>query len=241
MELKEFIFKLCAVPSVSGFEKREAKQIDALVADRLDLAFADGVGNRVFKKSCGRSGAPKILIDAHLDEIGMLVTEVTDDGFLRVAPLGGIDVSILQAADVAVYAKQTLRGVICSTPPHLKTDDKLPEPCELLVDVGLSGKKAKELIEVGTPIGFVPNYGELLEGRLVGKSFDDKACAACALWAVMNTPSEKLAADVYVLLSSVEETNRIGGVSAATYSVAPQSRLLGLPEYQAIELFVKLC
>lgn len=221
MELKDFIFELCAVPSVSGFEKRSTEELKKLVGDGLELVSVDGVGNHIFVKRCGKQGVPKILIDTHFDEIGMLVTDVADGGFLRVAPLGGIDPSILQAADVVIYGKQTLQGVVCSTPPHLKKDDKLKSAEEVLIDTGLTKEKASELIPVGTPVGFAPVYGELLNERIVGKSFDDKACAACALWAIMNTPSEELAGDVYVLLSSVEETNRLGGAAAGTFSVMP--------------------
>ena len=221
MEIRELIFKLCAIPSVSGFEKRGTQALDALVDGQLERVFVDGVGNHVYKKSCGKEGAPRLLIDAHFDEIGMIVTDIAEGGFLRVAPMGGIDPSILSAADVIIYGKQTLRGVICSTPPHLKKDEKLVRPDQMLVDTGLSEERAKELIEIGTPVGFAPVYGELLGERLIGKSFDDKAPAACALWTVINTPAQKLAADVYVLLSSVEETNRLGGVSAATYAIDP--------------------
>lgn len=221
MELCELIFKLCAIPSVSGFEKRGTQALDALIGGTLEKVFVDGVGNHVYKKSCGKEGAPRLLIDTHFDEIGMIVTDIVEGGFLRIAPIGGIDPSILSAADVIIYGKEVLRGVICSTPPHLKKDDKLLRPDEMLIDTGLSEERAKELIEVGTPVGFAPVYGELLGERLVGKSFDDKAPAACALWTVMNTPSEALAADVYVLLSSVEETSRLGGVSAATYAIDP--------------------
>lgn len=221
MKLKDFIFKLCAVPSVSGFERKSTKELCSIVGDSLEFVCVDGVGNHLFCKRCGRENVPKILIDVHFDEIGMIVTDILEGGFLRIAPLGGIDVSIMQAADVAIYGKETLRGVVCSTPPHLKKDSKLPAADELLVDTGLSLKRARELIDIGDPIGFAPVYGELLNERIVGKSFDDKASAACALWAVMNTPASSLAGDVYVLLSAVEETNRLGGASVGAYSVYP--------------------
>ena len=219
--LKDFIFKLCAVPSVSGFERRGTSELIRLTEGMLDTPSVDGVGNHLFVKRCGRENAPKVILDAHFDEIGLIVTEVCKDGFLRVAPMGGIDPSILQAADVIIYGKEVLRGVITSTPPHLRKSDELPAADEVTVDTGLSEEKAKELIEIGTPVGFAPVYGELLNGKLVGKSFDDKACAACILWAVANTPTEELACDVYVLLSAVEETNRLGGVCAAAYSINP--------------------
>ncbi len=219
--LKDFIFELCSVPSVSGFEARAAGALCDILGASLEHVFTDGVGNHVFVKRCGKQGAPRVLIDAHVDEIGMMVTDVCDGGFLRVAPLGGIDPSIMQAADVIIYGKEALRGVIVSTPPHLREGDTLPAADEMLVDTGLPQKRAEELIPLGTPIAFSSPYGELLNGKLVGKCFDDKACAACALWAVINTPAESLAADVYVMLSAVEETNRVGGVAAGAFSVKP--------------------
>lgn len=207
--------------SVSGFEKRAHKEVLSLVDGMFDEANSDAVGNLTLIKRCGKTDAPRVLIDAHLDEIGMLVTDVCDGGFLRVAPLGGIDVSIMQASDVIVYGKETLRAVICSTPPHLKNDDSLPEASEVLIDTGLSKEKAVELIPIGTPIGFAPVYSELLGEKIMGKSFDDKACAACAIWAVANTPADELAADVYILLSAVEETNRLGGAAVGAFNCRP--------------------
>lgn len=221
MDLKQLIFSLCSVPSISGFEKRASDELRRLTDGIFDSLDTDAVGNCIAVKKCGREGAPRVLIDAHLDEIGMLVTEILDGGFLRIAPLGGIDPLIMQAADVIVYGKENIRGVIASTPPHLKKDDKLPEVASLLVDTGMSRERLEKAVSVGTPVGFVPVYGELMNERIVGKSFDDKACAACVICAVADTPREELAADVYVLLSAVEETNRLGGAAAGAFSVNP--------------------
>lgn len=217
-KLKQLILSLCAVPSVSGFEKRSHSELERMFAKDFDEIRTDGVGNCTLIKRCGKENAPRVLVDAHMDEIGMIVTGICDGGFLRIAPMGGLDVSIMQAADVIVYGKETLRGVICSTPPHLKTDDTLPKPDALLIDVGLPLEELEQLVVVGTPVGFAPVYGELLDGKLCGKSFDDKACAACAIHAVTSVAREELAADVYVLLSSMEETNRKGGASAGAFS-----------------------
>lgn len=220
-KLKEYIFELCALPSVSGFEARSTEKLKSTVGRYLEFLRSDGVGNHVFVKRCGRPNAPKILVDAHFDEIGFLVREVCEGGFLRIAPLGGVDPAIMQAADVIVYGKEILRGVVVSTPPHLKEADELPKTEDMLIDTGMSAEKARELIPLGSPVGFAPVYGDLMGERIVGKSFDDKACAACAVWGIAHTPTERLAGDVYMLFSSVEETNRLGGVSAATYAIRP--------------------
>jgi endoglucanase len=221
-ELKQLIFDMCAVPTVSGFERRATERIRQIVGDRMEFVSSDGVGNVLFVKRCGREGAPKILIDAHLDEIGMIVREVCDGGFLRVAPMGGIDPAIMQASDVIIYGKQELRGVVVSTPPHLRSGEgELPDIDKLLIDTGLSKEKAVELIPLGTPVGFAPVYSEMLNERIVGKSFDDKACAACALAGIASVDAKALAGDVYLLLSAIEETNRLGGAAAATFSLLP--------------------
>ena len=221
MQLKDLIFELCAVPSVSGFEKRGTQRLLEILGDKLEFVSVDGVGNHIFRKCCGRQNAPKIMLDAHFDEIGMIVTDITEGGFLHVAPLGGIDAAIMQAADVIIYGKEPIRGVICSTPPHLRVDDELPEVDALMIDTGLSKERASEIISIGSPVGFAPVYGELLGQRLVGKSFDDKACAACALFALINAPASSLAGDVYILLSCTEETSRLGGVTAGAFLLSP--------------------
>jgi endoglucanase len=142
-----------------------------------------------------------------------------------------VDPSIMQAADVIVYGRETLRGVVVSTPPHLRPKDeegKLPAVDEMMVDVGydLPAEKLEKIVPVGTPIGFAPYYTELSGGKegekcLSGKSFDNKACGAAAAYAIATTPREALAADVCLLLSSYEETNRLGGVSAAIWRTRP--------------------
>ena len=164
------------------------------------------------------------MIDTHFDEIGMIVTDIHDGGFLSVTSIGGLDEAILQANDVIIYGKETLRGVIASTPPHLqKSDDekKLTEISKLLIDTGYEKSELCELVSVGTPIGFAPRYTELQNENICGKSFDDKACAAAAIFALANTPKEELVADVYLLLSCHEETVKIGGVAASAFAVDP--------------------
>ena len=224
MELKELMLSLCSLMSVSGHEYRSHAKVRELVGEHFDEIKEDAVGNILLIRRCGRENAAKIMIDAHFDEIGMIVTEIHKGGFLSVTSIGGLDEAILQASDVIIYGKDELRGVIASTPPHLqKSEDekKLTEISKLLIDTGYEKEELEELIRVGTPVGFAPRYEELLGENICGKSFDDKACAAAAIYALANTPREELAADVYLLLSCHEETVRIGGVAASAFSVAP--------------------
>lgn len=233
--MKELIFATCSIMSVSGFEGRGKDALNALIGEHFDRYETDAVGNHYFYKNCGKENAPTVLVDAHFDEIGFIVTETLDGGFLRITSMGGVDPCIMQASDVVIYASEKIRGVVASIPPHLTKGDgkKLPKITEMLIDTGLELNKDElaEVIPVGTPVGFSENYGTLsCEGEngevLVGKSFDDKACGACAAFAVINTPKEELSANVCLLLSAYEETSKLGGVSPATYRVYPDYALV---------------
>ena len=121
MDLKELIFSICSLMSISSFEETAHEDLLRLVGDNFDEVKKDAVGNLVLIKRSGINNAPKILIDTHLDEIGMMVTAINDNGMLSVTSIGGLDRSILQASDVVIYGKEKLRGVISSTPPHLSS------------------------------------------------------------------------------------------------------------------------
>ncbi len=225
MDLKELTIALCSEMSVSGRETVSSEKIRELIGGYFDEYHTDNIGNHFFVKRCGKAGAPMILIDTHFDEIGMLIKEITDGGFLRVTSVGGIDSAILQACRVRIYGKQIIDGVIVSTPPHLRKKGEEKELCDvedILIDTGYDKDTLKTLVSLGDPVGFPPVYRELLSEQLVGKSFDNKACAAAAAYALADVRADDLAGDVCLLLSCFEETSRKGGgVSCAAFSLDP--------------------
>lgn len=221
--LKEAVFSLCSVMTVSGFESRSADLLCRALSDSFDEIRTDAVGNLFLIRRCAKENAPLICIDTHYDEIGMMVTGIEDNGFVRFTSVGGLSPTVLQGADVILYGRENLRGVISSTPPHLRQgeSDRLPPPEELLIDTGYDKETISERIDVGTPVGFAPCYRETVGGLLLGKSFDNKACAAVALHAVVNLPKEELAADVALCFSRYEETSRLGGIAPAAFDLKP--------------------
>lgn len=224
IDFSEDIFRLCAIPSVSGFEYRAESELREIYGDRFDSITCDGVGNYIFFKSSKKIGAPRVMLDAHFDEIGFVVSEVLEGGFLRLANIGGIDRAILQSARVSVYGKERLCGVIISTPPHLRGDsEELADFERLLVDVGCGYSKSalESIAPVGTPVGFYKQYGTLGEKNLVGVSFDNKACGAILLRAVADTDASLLACDVYVTLSCREEVSGRGGAYLCANAIKP--------------------
>ncbi|MCQ2428909.1 MAG: hypothetical protein MJ192_01130 [Clostridia bacterium] len=214
MTLNELIVKLCGMMTVSGNERHATRELEALIGPTFDEMKVDAVGNHLFLKKSSRKNAPKILIDCHLDEIGMMVSGYEDGGFLRVVNVGGVDTRILPAGEVVIYGKETLYGVVATSPTYLLPPDdteKLKKITELLIDTGYSKEELQELAPLGTPVGFKPVYGKLMNGRIYGKAFDDKACGACAVWGIDAVPRSELAGDVYFLFSTFEETGMLGG------------------------------
>lgn len=220
MELRERIVKTAALMSVTGYESYDSEALGALLQG-FDEDMTDAVGNRLLVCRCGRENAPRILIDTHFDEIGMLVTDIKEGGFLSVTGVGGLDLRTLSSARVRIYGKQVIDGVITSTPPHLApTEKKLLPAEELLIDTGYPKEELCELVRVGTPVGFLPEYRDV-NGRVCGKGLDNKACAAIAAHALLSVPREALAGDVYLLLSVHEETDKQGGTAPGGFRVAP--------------------
>lgn len=224
------IRSLCSLCSVSGSEMLTDGSIKKIYGEFFDSITVDSVGNYLLYKSSGKENAVKIMIDAHYDEIGFVVTEVLDGGFLRITNIGGVDRAIMQAADVTVYGKETLSGVIISTPPHLRSGgNKLPQIEELFVDLGIGYTKDElsAIAPVGTVVTFKKVYKVLENDKFIGASLDNKACAAIAIDAIINTPKEELAGDVYITLSCREETGRShGGAYVIANRIKPDYALV---------------
>ena len=231
MELKRLLTEIPALMSVTGFTGRSSEKLDAVVGAAFDEHYTDPVGNHVYVRRCGKENAPKILIDTHFDEIGMMVTSISEGGFVSVTNVGGLDMRIMQAAEVVIYGEEKeIYGVITSTPPHLTKPTearKLKELEALYIDTGYSKEELEKYVHIGTPVGFRPMYRELLNGRISGKSFDCKSCSACAVHAISETPVEELAGDIYMVFSTFEETGTyFGGAMVAGYGIDPDYALV---------------
>ncbi len=229
MNLKDLTIELSSIMSISGYEAENSDALRAIAEGYFDEYRCDAVGNHLFIKRAKKENAPTILVDTHFDEIGMIVTDIKEGGFLKVASVGGLDPSIMQAAEVSIYGKRTIHGIVGSTPPHLLTPEaakKLKKIDELIIDTGYTKEELEEIVRLGTPVGFAPTYRELLGERIAGKSFDDKACTAAAIYALSKLDAEELAGDVYLLLSAHEETDRGGGVVAAAFGIEPDYALV---------------
>lgn len=219
---------LCDTMSVSGHTREAGEELRPHLAKDFDSYAIDAVGNVILQKKSTRAGAPKLLIDAHLDEVGMMVSDITDDGFLHVVPIGGIDSRILGGADVFVYGREVLRGVVAATPPHLQRPgeaDKLRKISDLVVDTGYTKEELRGRVAIGDAVGFASGLRPLAGKALSGRGLDDKCCAASAILALSECARDELAFDVTLVLAAFEETARIGGAAVAVYTAEPDLAL----------------
>ena len=247
MTLKELIISLSGVMSVSGNERRGGEELKKLIGGVFDDYKTDALGNHLFIKKCGRPNAPRILVDTHFDEIGMMVTGIKEGGFVSVTNIGGVDTRILPASEVIIYGKEPVYGVFAAKAPHLSSPadrEKLTPLSEMLIDTGYTKEELEELCPLGTPVGFKPIYADLLNDRLAGKAFDDKACGACAIFGIDAVQRRDLAGDVYFLFSAFEETGMTGArvagfglrpdyalVLDVTHASVPEAKDRYLPEF----------
>ena len=223
MDYKGILEQLCALPGPSGFEGPVASAAAQLLRPYVDEVQVDRMGSVVGVRRCGRPNVPRLMLDAHLDEIGLIVTG-HEKGFLRFAPLGGVDPRMLPDREVLVLSQPPVPGVVACLPPHIQSSEEMDKARtirELTIDVGLSQEEAQRRIPIGTPMVYRTGCRTLGAKLLCGKSLDDRSCFAVLLDAVQRLAHEKLDVDLYVVGSVQEETHSTGAITAA-FGIVPQ-------------------
>ena len=208
--------KLCNATGPSGFEGEVREIIKEEIKNYVDEVKVDVMGNIIaHKKGKGK----KVLIDAHMDEVGFIITGYNEDGTLRFEALGGINGKVL-LSKVVLIGKDKIPGVIGFKPIHLQSSDerkKNVRASQCCIDVGLNSKEeAKKNIKIGEFVVFDMKYGEFGEGLVKGKAFDDRMGFAVAIEIL----KESYDCDLYVSFNVQEEVGeRWAYVSA--YNINP--------------------
>lgn len=211
MELKETLFALTNADYLggSGEAKKVIKNIASGFAEVEELDDGGIVATLKGKTDY------TLLYEAHYDQIGFVVTEVLDGGFVKVNAAGGIDPRILPATRVKIYGKQTVCGVFTSIPPHLKgDDDSAPELSGLSVDTGLVNN-IKDIISAGDRVVFDAAPLMLGNDTVTAASLDDRAGCAALLCALEMLSKEELGVTVKFLFADKEELGMRGAVTSA--------------------------
>jgi putative aminopeptidase FrvX len=216
-EAKEFLFRLLNTPSPSGFES-EGQKVWMKYVGR----FADSVENDAYGTAWatynGRDPRARVMIEAHADEVGFMIQNITDEGMLFLNRIGASDRALARGKRLKILGDLgPVVGVIGNTAIHLrdKEHDKLPEVHELFVDIGAKSKAEAENrgIRVGHPAIYTDTPEELVAGRIVGRAIDNRigGFILSQVLANLSNQQDRPAATVFIVNSVHEE---IGGFGA---------------------------
>lgn len=220
--MKELIKRLCSKNGVSGAESEAALFCRDYLSEFSD-AVIDINGNVV--ASFGDKDADQcVLIDAHLDQIGFIVTFIDDNGFIKASACGGIDRRVLLGKTYKILGKNEITAVPCTLPPHLVKDNNNAVSADnIWFDCGLSKKEAEQNISLGDRIVFANEFMNLQNGRIVSPALDNRAGAAAVLAAVKQLSEKKQNVKIITVLSVKEETNFCGAKTSAYASGASEA------------------
>ncbi len=221
MECGELLKKLSDIRAVAGRENVATDKIAEIFREYCDDVSIDAFYNVIgFKK--GQAEKPgNVLVTAHYDEIGLIITGIEDSGFLRFTAVGGVDAKAIGAMEVTVHGKEDLFGVIGVKPPHLippEDKDKGIKMEDMRIDIGYSGEKARELVNIGDMVSFNSPARELMNNRIAGKSMDNRSGVAALVEILKELQKIKHDDNVYVVATVQEELGLIGAI-CATYNI----------------------
>jgi len=208
---------------VSGFESPVAERAAGYLREYCTEVRVTPLHNVLGLRECGKPDAPRLLLDAHLDQIGFVVSCIDKGGFLRFSTCGGFDPRVLLGKEVVVLAGEHIPGIIACLPPHLQTREdaeKSVETQDMVIDTGLDEAHVRERIRVGTPV-MLQNTPFVLQGSFFGAAgLDDRISFAAILYALSLLRDKQLSVDLIVLGSAQEERSAFGAMTGA-YSARP--------------------
>lgn len=209
MELKDMLFSLSEASGASGSESAAAELALSLLRGYCPDAEIKS-GNVIGFFGERSDDKPLLVLDAHIDQIGFVVTDITDEGFIKFDKLGGIDRRLLPAQPVIIHGKNDIPGVICSVPPHLSDGSEVLKFEDAAIDAGMSREELTEIVSQGDSITFDVKCRSLLGERVTGGALDDRCGVAAILLALDKLRGEKLRYNVAVNFSTQEELGERG-------------------------------
>ena len=220
MDIQAYLAEIALIPGPSGQEGAVAEKLAGLFRPLVDEVRIDPMYNVIAHK---KGTGPKVMLAAHMDEIGLMVTKIEEDGCLRLGSVGGVDPRILPGAQVWVWGREKLFGTIGAKPPHLLTAEDQKKNYrreDLFVDIGYSGERAKELVRIGDIVTFLAPPVKLMNDRFASKTMDDRACVGILLLAAERLQKMSCQADVTFVATCQEEVGS-RGARAAAFDIEP--------------------
>ena len=223
-ELLALLKTLCATPGLSGHEAPIRKVLEKTwqpITDELSVSRLGSLHG--LKSGTAPEPRPAILIAAHMDAIGLMVTGIVN-GLLRVTEVGGLDARVLPGQLVSVHGRQDLPGVIVQPPAHLLPAEAQEGPVPLkylLVDTGLRPRQVNQQVRIGDMISFAQEPIQLQGDTLAGRSLDNRASVAALTLCLEDLQTRNHAWDVWAVATTQEEET-LGGARTSAFQLRPQ-------------------
>ncbi len=246
----QLLGEICTVPGAPGFEKKIRELVLKELKGLVDEVELDNMGNiyAIKRGSKPENERKRVMIGAHMDEIGFIVTHIDDKGFIRFHTLGGFDPKTLTAQRVLVHGKKDVIGVMASKPIHVMSPAERDKPAKIsdfFIDTGLPAKEVKKLINIGDPITREREFIEM--GECVnGKSLDNRLAVFILIETLRSLKKKKVPYDIYGVFTVQEEVG-IRGANVAALRINPDfgfgldtTIAFDLPGAAAHEMITKL-
>jgi len=219
----EFLKKLLTTPSPSGHESQNQRIWCDYARKHADEVHTDAYGNAV--AVLNPAGDPKVMLDGHVDEIGLMVKHIDDNGFVYFQRIGGVDPALVRGKRVNIHAaKGVVRGVIGATAIHLAErgkEPKVPKMHEVFIDIGAADRKeAEKKLAVGDPITFVDDFEMINDNVAAARAFDNRAGIWTVIEALRIAKVSKPKAAIYAC-SSIQEETGLNGAKMQVLNIRP--------------------
>lgn len=216
----ELLNKICQAPGAPGYEKKIRELIIQEVTPYVDSIELDNMGN-VYAIKKGKA-QKRVMVGAHMDEIGFIVTHIDEKGFIRFHTLGGFDPKTLTAQRVLIHGKEDVIGVMAAKPIHVMTPDernKVAKITDFFIDTGLSKEEVEALVKIGDPITRERSFIEM--GNCVNsKSLDNRLAVFILIEALRELKDKEVPYDVYGVFTVQEEVG-IRGANVSAMRINP--------------------
>jgi endoglucanase len=226
----DFLRTLVNTPSPTGHEVRGQRVWLDYAGRFAEETFSDAYGNCVAVLNKG--GSPRLMLAAHADEIAMAVNFISDEGFIYVRKMGGVDAAITKAQRVIIHSRNgAVKGVVGNVAPHLMREEKDPKPPkihDLFIDIGAgSRKEAEKLVQIGDTITLADEFDLLRNDLAVARAFDNRIGTFAVVEALrlLKESKVKLHAEICAVSNVQEEVGLLGARQIA-YSLKPDVALV---------------
>ena len=210
MDIKSVLKQLTDEVGVSGDEFPASRKAAELLKEFADDVCIDAFGNVTGFVKSKRGNAETLMLDAHIDRVGFIVTDIDEKGFVSVGSCGSPDLKMTLAQSVTIHGKQEVQGVVSTLPPHVRKESGAPEIGDISIDIGMNKEQAEKVISQGDRVTINSCLKELCSDIVSAPAVDDRSGVCAILFALELLQEKDTVYNLAISFSTQEETGERG-------------------------------